>query len=189
MLDFLTTAPVPLVAVAIFSLRLIDVGIGTMRTISIVRGRAGLTVVLGFIEVSIWVTALTAVVARVAQDPILVIAYAGGFAAGNAVGMAVERWLAIGSCVVRVISSSQGHDVARAIQPVGRMVTRFDGHGIDGGRSLVYAICDRRRLGELLALARAADPGMFYAVERFPEMSPLPPTFQPTGWRSVLKKK
>ena len=189
MLDFLTNAPVLVAGLAIFGLRLVDVGLGTMRTISIVRGRMGLAVALGFAEVSIWITALTAVVTRVTQDPFLVIAYAGGFAFGNALGMMVERLLALGTCVVRLISSGQGHDIARAIQPVGRMVTRFDGSGYDGDRSLVYAVCDRRRLGDLLGLARAADPEMFYAVERFPETSPLPPSFQPSGWRSVLKKK
>lgn len=188
-LDVLRSAPVPLVALAIFSLRLFDVGFGTMRTIAIVRGRMGLAVALGFVEVSIWITALTAVVTRVTDDPVLVLAYAGGFACGNAVGIAVERRMALGTCVVRVISSGQGHGIARAIEPVGRMVTCFEGHGSEGGRSLVYAICDRRRLGELLRLARTEDPEMFYAVERYPEMSPFPPTFQPTGWRSVFKKK
>lgn len=189
MSEWLEQLPLIVVAAGIFCLRLVDVSMGTMRTLSIVHGRTRLAVLLGFVEVTIWVTALTTVIARVGDDPILVLAYGGGFAAGNAAGIAIERSLAIGKCVVRIISSHKGDEIAGAIRGIGHMVTTFQGREGELERTLVYAICERRRLGELLGHARAVDADLFYAVERFPQMSPLAPTFQPTGWRSVLKKK
>lgn len=189
MAEWLGELPLVVVAAGIFCLRLIDVTMGTMRTLSIVHGRTYLAVSLGFVEVTLWVTALATVIARVTDDPILVVAYGGGFAAGNAAGISLERALALGKCVVRIISSHKGDEIAGAIRGVGQMVTTFQGREGALERTLVYAICERRGLGELVSRARTVDPDLFYAVERFPQMSPLSPSFQPTGWRSVLKKK
>ena len=175
------------VAVLIFALRMCDVSLGTIRTITIVNGHTRLATALGFIEVLIWVTAVSEVVARIHEEFWLAFAFAGGFAAGNALGITVEKWMALGSCVVRLISSGQGKLVAEAVRPLGRMVTAFQSD--DSRQQLVYAICARRDLRSLLAAARAADPQLFYAVERFPQTSDAPPLFQPTGWRAVLKKK
>jgi len=175
------------VAVLIFVLRMCDVSIGTMRTISVVDGRTRLAVLLGFVEVLIWVTALSEVIARVHENFFLAFAFAGGFAAGNAVGITAEKRLAMGSCVVRLISSRIGDALADAVRPTGRMVTTFLSSASD--RQLVYVICARRDLSRLLTAARGVDPDLFYAVERFPQTSEATPLFQPTGWRSVLKKK
>jgi uncharacterized protein YebE (UPF0316 family) len=175
------------VAALIFLLRMCDVSLGTMRTIAVVDGRTRLAVTLGFFEVLIWVTALAEVIARIHENYWLALAFAGGFAAGNAVGIAAERRLALGSCVVRLISHGRGMAVADAVRPIGRMVTTFRSE--DSERRLVYATCKRRDLAALLAAARAADPVLFYAVERFPQTSDVTPLFQPTGWRAIMKMK
>ena len=175
------------VAAVIFLFRLIDVSLGTMRTIAVVDGRTRLAVMLGFWEVLIWVTALSEVIARIHENYWLAFAFAGGYAAGNAVGIAAEKRLALGSCVVRLISQGKGEAVADAVRSIGRMVTTFRSE--DSERRLVYTICARHDLAALLAAARAADPILFYAVERFPQTSDVTPLFQPTGWRAVMKMK
>ena len=177
------------VAAVIFLARTVDVSIGTIRTLSVVQGRIPLALVLGFVEICIWFTAVSEAVVRVGEAPWLLFAFAGGFAAGNAVGIALERRLAIGSCVVRMISTGRGAEVADAMRPLAQMVTTFSGTGDDGARSLVYALCARRDLPELLRQAQRVDEHVFYAVDRFADTRPLPPTFQPTGWRSIGKKK
>jgi len=175
------------VAALIFVLRVCDVSLGTMRTIAVVDGRTRVAVVLGFFEVLIWVTALSEVIARIHDNYWLAFAFAGGFAMGNAVGIAAEKRLAYGSCVVRFISQAKGEAVAAAIRPIGRMVTVF--RSDDSENRLVYAICARRALPALLSAARTADPAVFHAVERFPLTSEATPLFHPTGWRAVMKKK
>lgn len=137
------------IALLIFAMRVIDVTLGTIRTIAIVHGRTLLAVILGFVELSVWFIAVSEAVARVSENPILIAAFAGGFATGNAVGIMVERRLAFGSCVVRMISGHRAHDVAKAISRLGTMVTTFAGTSDSGARSLVYTLCPRR----LVALA------------------------------------
>ena len=175
------------VAVVIFLLRMCDVSLGTMRTIAVVDGRTRVAVALGFVEILIWVTALSEVIARIAENIWLAFAFAGGFAAGNALGIAAERRLAFGSCVVRLISEAHGEAVADAVRPLVRMVTTF--RSAESDLRLVYAICSRRALPGMLAAARAVDSGVFHAVERLPQSDDGPPMFTPTGWRAFMKKK
>jgi uncharacterized protein YebE (UPF0316 family) len=175
------------VAVVIFLLRMCDVSLGTMRTIAVVDGRTRVAVALGFVEILIWVTALSEVIARVHENVWLAFAFAGGFAAGNALGIAAEKRLAFGACVVRLISETQGEAVANAVRPLARMVTTF--RSAESDLRLVYAICSRRALPAMLAAARGVDAGVFHAVERLPQGDDGPPIFSPTGWRAVMKKK
>lgn len=188
MSGLLTGFPLWGVAVAIFLARTLDVAIGTIRTLAVVQGRTAAAFVLGFVEICIWFTAVSEAVVRVSEAPWLLAAFAGGFAAGNVVGIALERRLAIGDCVVRMIST-QGRAVADAVRGLSRVVTTFDGSGDAGPTTLVYALCARRDLADLLGRARAVDPAVFHAVDRFAETRPLPPVFPPTGWRAVSNKK
>jgi len=74
-----------------FGIRIVNVSIGTLRTITVVQGRLKLSVVLGFFEVLIWITALSQVLVGASTNPVLILAYAGGFAGGNAVEP-VQQW-------------------------------------------------------------------------------------------------
>lgn len=180
--------PVWTLAGLIFVLRVVDVSLGTMRTIMVVNGRLRLSVALGFFEVLMWLTAVSQVILRVREQPVLVIAYAAGFATGNAVGILLERKLAFGQCVVRMISK-EGKAIAELLSSLGRVLGIFQSE-INGSPSrLVFATLARRNLPEAVRGARNIDPTLFYVVDRFAETNTMAPLPHPTGWRAVLKKK
>jgi uncharacterized protein YebE (UPF0316 family) len=185
----LEALPVWALAALIFGLRVVDVSLGTVRTISVVQGRVKLSVVLGFFEILVWVTAISQVIVRLNEDPLLAVAYAAGFATGNAAGILLERRMALGTCVVRLISNNGGHEIAAAVRALGQPVTTFEGQGRDGARTLLYATCERRNLSWVLDRAREVDPHVFYVVESAAESSDFMPLPHPTGWRGILKKK
>ena len=120
--------PVWALAACIFLLRVADVSLGTVRTIVVVHGRIRLSVLLGFVEVLVWITAVSQVILRLRESPVLVVAYAAGFATGNAVGILLERRLALGHCVVRMISR-EGEAVARVLVSFGRVRPSHDTSG------------------------------------------------------------
>ena len=180
--------PVWVLAVVIFTLRVVDVSLGTMRTIMVVNGRLRLSVVLGFFEVLIWLTAVSQVILRVREHPILALAYATGFAAGNAAGILLERKLAFGQCVLRVISI-KGQAIARVLSTLGRVVGVFQSEVYGATSRLVFATLASRDLPEAVRRARDIDPGLFYVVDRFAETNHFTPFPHPSGWRAVLKKK
>ena len=104
-MEFVASIPVWLLCILIFCLRICDVTLGTVRTLSIVKGYLTLAVALGFFEVLIWILAVSQVITRINESIFLALSFAGGFAAGNAVGILVERRLAMGTSVVRILSS------------------------------------------------------------------------------------
>lgn len=176
------------VAVLVFCLRIVDVSLGTFRTISVVQGRTTTSVLLGFVEVGIWILGVSQVVTGVREHPLLIVAFAGGFAMGNAVGITLERKLAFGTVALRIVSQLPQRELTYLLPDSVRPVAAFSGQGEDGPRTLLYASCPRRTLPRVLTRAREADPGLFYVVERFSQvgLGPLP---HYTGWRAVFKKK
>jgi len=193
-MEWIGSIPVWLLCIMIFFLRICDVTLGTVRTLSIVKGYLTLAVFLGFFEVMIWILAVSQVITRIHESFFLALAFAGGFAAGNAVGILVERRLAMGTTVVRIISNTHGPEIAHTIRSDGHDVAIFDGEGPEGPVSLVYAVAPRRRSPKILQLARSIDPALLYVSEPAHEsfrgaslrLRPVP---HATGWRAVFKKK
>ena len=93
-------------AILVFFARLTDVSLGTLRTIAIVHGRTMLAFWLGFFESAIWLAVVSTIVQAVYQQPLLGVVYAFGFASGNLVGITIEKWIAMGHLILRVISSN-----------------------------------------------------------------------------------
>jgi uncharacterized protein YebE (UPF0316 family) len=171
-MDFIGVLPVWVVAICVFAFRIIDVSLGTLRTLSVVQGRVAMSVVIGFFEILIWVTAISQVVTRITESPILALAFA-----------------AVGLCVVRMIVSEGADDVAETLRTMGYVLTTFEGHGRDGPRTLMFTTCQRRSVPHLTAAVAAIDPRVFYTVDRFSHTGHAMPLPHPTGWRAVFKKK
>lgn len=181
-----------LTGAAIFLLRIVDVSLGTVRTISTVHGRTRLAFFLGFIEITIWITVISTVVTKIAASPILGLFYALGFSTGNVVGIMVERKLALGTMIIRVITQGErGQFMADHLRKAGHAVTVYHGEGLAGPVLTLYIACRRRDVDRILGTVRTTDPKAFYITEQAGSVSKIfRPTMQPsTGWRAVFKKK
>jgi uncharacterized protein YebE (UPF0316 family) len=177
--------------IIIFVARICDVSIGTIRTIAIVQGRTVLAFFLGFIEIIIWITVVGAVINDINKTPILVLFYALGYATGNVVGILVERKLAFGLIILRIISIEKGKEMAARLRKEGQPVTTFIGEGMQGPVIELYVACRRRDLKWLLPLVKEEDPNAFYITEQARDVSKIlrPFNLEATGWRAVSKKK
>lgn len=177
-------------AALICALRIVDVSLGTVRTISLIHGRMALAVTLGFFEVLIWIAVVAQVIGGVSENPVLLVAYAAGFAAGNGVGILIERRLALGVQMLQMISQRHGEEIAAAIRAHGQAVTVFTGEGRDGPVKMLLTTCQRRKVPALIREARGLDPDIFYVVEPVSDLRKnVRLATKPTGWRSVGKQK
>jgi len=177
--------------VLIFLSRITDVTAGTIRTIAIVHGRTKISFVLGFLEVSLWLVVITTVVDKVVHTPILGVFYALGFATGNVVGIRLERRMAFGHVILKVLSLERGEEMARKLRQIGFAVTTFQGEGLTGPVIELYVVCLRKDLPSALAIVRTVEPSAFYLTEQVGMVSKIYRPFMtpPTGWRAILKKK
>ncbi len=199
------TLAILLKGIAIFFARIADVSLGTMRTIVTVQGRSGLAFMLGFVEVSIWIVVVSAVVASVQETPVLLLFYASGFAAGNVAGIELEKKMALGFIVLRVVTRTAGESMAGRLRQMGQSVTTFVGQGLKGPVTELYIVCRRKDIKMLLPVINDEDPESFYFTEiardvnkfTFHADQPItswrkflyPFSLIATGWRGILKKK
>ncbi len=153
----------PWLPLIIFFSRIVDVSIGTIRMICVLRGYRALAIGLAFCEVLVWTYAVAGVFSRL--DNILnVVGYAAGFAAGNGLGMCIEQRLGLGVQMITLMSRRAGAAIARGLEEAGWMVTTLSGDGLHGPNSLAVAVVPRREATRVINLAHTIDPDVRYAV-------------------------
>ena len=152
-----------LLAPLIFFARVADVSLGTFRTIVIFRGHKFLASFIGFFEIIIWLVAAAQVLTNIDQW-YLALAYAGGFAVGNFIGMSIESHFAIGDELIRCISFNR--DVlAEKLRNEGFKVVSFDGDmGVENPVELLLVIEKRRNVPSLIQLIKELDPTAVYSI-------------------------
>jgi len=165
----LLSLPAWLVTIVIFVLRVTDMSMDTLRVLFVIRGRRPLAWVFGFFQSMIWVVAITSVLSTM-DNPLNLIAYAGGFATGNVVGMWIEERMAIGHGHMRIMSSRRGSAIADTIRQAGYAATELSGRGRDGMVSVINCSVRRRDVDRVRQQVQEIDPDAFITVQ---EIRPL----------------
>ena len=154
-----------LVPLAIYLARICDVSIGTLRIISVARGHRIQAVTLGFVEILIWLAAISQIVTHLHQIANIV-AYALGFSTGIFVGMWLEQRVPLGNQLVRVVTSPEAaRHLALQLVAGGFGMTHVNAEGGFGPVSILFTIVGRSRSREVVDLVRREDPGAFYTIE------------------------
>lgn len=149
----------------IFSLRIVDVSISTIRILLAIRGHKVIVPVIGFFEVLVWVFAAGNAI-RFLDSPWHLLGYAAGFATGNVVGLVIEEKLAIGHATLRVVSTHAGVELAEALRDLGYGVTEFAGQGRDGPVEVVYTVCPRKDIARATREIERWDAQAFITIEQ-----------------------
>jgi len=156
--------PILLSALLIFTLRIIDVSMATLRLLMVMRGRKGLAWIFGFFQAFVFIIAIRAVLTNIGNWQNL-IAYAAGFATGSVVGMLVEERLAIGFTHLRIISSRRGNKVAEHLRAAGFAVTEIPARGKDGTVTLLNCSVRRKRVSLIRRLVEEIDADAMVTAE------------------------
>jgi uncharacterized protein YebE (UPF0316 family) len=152
-------------ALLIYCLRIVDVSIGTLRTLYMVRGDRLRAVPLAFCESLVWVIAISKIMAKVNENRWLLLAYAAGFATGTFTGITIERWIASGWILARIVGVAQEHSLAKAIRDAGFGVTALKADGREREQCILFVVAPRKRGEELLSLIRSVDADAFVTID------------------------
>lgn len=148
----------------IFLARMIDVSMGTIRIIFLSKNIKATAAILGFFEMLIWLLAIRQIFLNLA-NPLCYLAFAGGFATGNYVGMLIEEKLAIGFEVIRVITQKGADELIDKLKSIGYGVTSMAAQGSQGTVHIIFSIVKRSDTKKFLAVVRTFNPNAFYTVE------------------------
>jgi uncharacterized protein YebE (UPF0316 family) len=148
----------------VFVAEMCVVTLGTLRIIFIAQGRRFLAPALGLFEISIWLFAIGQVM-RHLDELGCFLGFAAGFVVGNYLGILIDKHLALGTIVVRTITSHDAGGLVERFCLAGFGVTRLHGHGSTGPVQVVFSVIQRKELPRAVALIRQFDPQAFYSVE------------------------
>ena len=158
---FFTFIIIPLL---IFIARVTDVTLGTIRVIFVSKGLKYLAPIIGFFEVLIWLIAIGQIMKNL-SNYLSYIAYAGGFATGNYVGMIIAEKMYIGVALLRVITQKDASELVKSLSSQKYGVTYVDGYGAQGKVNILFTIVPRKEISKVIKIVTEFNPKAFYTIE------------------------
>jgi uncharacterized protein YebE (UPF0316 family) len=149
----------------IFCLRICDVTLDTMRIILMTKGYRNLAPIIGFFELLIWIVAISRTMQNLNNNWLCYIAYAGGFATGNYVGMLVDEKLALGHEIIRIIAKSGTMELANGLRKAGFGVTTVKATGMEGEVDIIFVVVNRKNLKNAIGIIQENNPSAFFTIE------------------------
>jgi len=163
-MEIIFTDSVWLGALIIFTARVINMAIATIRMLFTIKNKKLLSWVLGFFESIIFVYIIGTVVSNL-DNFINIIAYAAGFATGSVIGMIFEEKLAIGHIQMTIISPTRGTMLSDELRSNGFAVTEISGRGKQGTVSVLLCDVLRKNINNLETIVLETDPEAFITAE------------------------
>jgi len=150
-------------ALLIFSMRVLNNTLDTLRVLMVMRGKKTLSWILGFVVSMIYVILFTSVLSNL-ENPLYIVAYSAGFATGNVIGMWIEERMALGYLRVEVVSPGHGVELAMTLREEGFAVTEIAARGKDGMVSMLSLAVLRKRVDLVNEIVRKVDENAFITM-------------------------
>jgi len=153
-----------LLCVKIFFVRILDVSLGTVRTMFTVKNKNILASVIGFIEVLIWFLIVKEALTSSENGIYIAIAYSLGFAAGTYIGGYLADILITGNITIQVFTNDL--KLVSAIRKNGYAVSAVECKGYDKeiSKEMLYINVNKRKEKELKNLIHKTDKEAFIIV-------------------------
>ncbi len=163
MFEFFDTYPW-LLPIVIFFGRICDVTLGTLRIIFVSKGERKKAPIVGFFEVFIWVVIISQIFSH-ANSLISYLAYAGGYATGNFIGILVENKIAFGYVLFRVYTKKDGHQLAQLLNKSNFGSTFIKGEGAVSEVDIIETVVSRKSQRKVTKIIDDFDSNAFYLIE------------------------
>ena len=173
----------------IFSARVADVTLGILRIVFISQGRRKLAPIVGSFEIFIWLLAIGQIFSDL-SNIIYYVAYAGGFAIGNYVGLIVENKISLGLLSLHIILEDDPENLIKILKNQGYGLTTMTAEGIKGKVKFLIMIIKRKNLAIILKILREISPNAFVSIEQVQSVRGgiFPPRTK-TRWELLKRRK
>ncbi|MBP3920971.1 MAG: DUF2179 domain-containing protein [Bacilli bacterium] len=148
----------------IFFVRIIDVSLGTIRTIMSVRNKNFIASVIGFIEVTVWFLVVKEALNTDNNSFFIVLSYAGGFSMGTYIGGLLSNRYIKGYMSVQIITENE-NKLTSILRDNGYGVSAIDIRGRDKqSKALLMVQINNNKLDELKKLVNKYDRRAFVII-------------------------
>ena len=156
-----------LLGIKIFSARILDVSLGTIRMILTVKGKNLSASIMGFCEVLIWFIIVKEALNTNETSLLIPISYALGFSSGTYIGSYLSDKFISGTLTVQIITSMKDKKLIKIIKKNGFGVSVIEVNKYLGGerKYLLIIEIDKKRLNKLKTLVKKLDKNCFITVD------------------------
>ena len=145
----------------IFIARILDVSIGVIRTVELVKDNTYRAVVLAFFEVLIWFLIAKEAVTTNELNILVAVFYSLGYATGTLLGSYLSKILIRGSVGVQVISSIINNKNIEKIKKEGFGVSSLR---LDNNKRMLIIEVNKKKLKRLIKIIQTIDSKSFITV-------------------------
>lgn len=150
--------------ILIFLSRIFDQSIGILRIIFATKGLKLPAFLAGFFESMVWLIAISQIMNHL-DNVFCYLAFAGGFATGNVVGIYLEQKLSMGFLMVRVIFQKDSDKTIALLREANFRLTITDAMGMEQPVKMVFSTILRSKLKEFLSILEKNNPNAFFTIE------------------------
>ena len=156
----------------VFFVRIIDVSMGTCRTIVTIKGNKLLASLIGFVEVFVWFVVVKEALNTESTSLFIALSYAGGYATGTYLGSAISEKFIKGNFGVQVITSKRDDELVAFLKKNGFGVSVIDvrSEKEQNEKYLLFIEIDKVKFNDLKKLIKKYDPNAFVVVNETKEV-------------------
>lgn len=155
------------VCIKIFLARIVDVSLGTIRTVLVVKGKNITPAIVAFFEVLIWFFAAREALNTDIDSILIPIFYSGGYAAGTYIGTFISNRFVEGLIGVQVITNeSKETKMVKEIREHGFGVSVIDLKNTHEKpkKDMLLIHLNKSKLKKLTRIIRKNDPNAFVVI-------------------------
>lgn len=155
-----------ILCIKIFFVRILDVSLGTIRTIVTVKGKTVCASIIGFVEVLIWFLIVKEALNTDETSIFIALSYAGGYASGTFIGGILSNKFISGNLGLQIILSNRSDEIVNTIREAGYAVSVLDvkGKNIDEVKYMLFIEINKKKLNDLKKLIKRLDEKAFIVV-------------------------
>ena len=156
----------------VFCVRIIDVSMGTCRTIVTIKGNKLLASLIGFVEVFVWFVVVKEALNTESTSLFIALSYAGGYATGTYLGSAISEKFIKGNFGVQVITSKRDDELVAFLKKNGFGVSVIDvrSEKEQNEKYMLFIEIDKVKFNDLKKLIKKYDPNAFVVVNETKEV-------------------
>lgn len=150
----------------IFFGRLVDVSMGTLVTIYVVKNKRNLATIIGFIDVFIWFIVVKEALNTEVQSIWIAFSYSLGYAAGTYVGSGLSQIFNKGTVSMQVITKNFNNEVTKALKKSNFPASIIECKGIhkEDNNIMIYSQIENKRIKEFKNIIINSDKNAFITI-------------------------
>ena len=159
------TTAIWIVCIEIFFGRIIDVTLGTIRSVLTIKEKTLYAALISLAEVSVWFFVVRQALAIGEGGVFAGLSFAAGFAIGTLVGGQLSKLFIKGNVMLQIVTDNDEMVAAIRDAGFGVSVVNVNSSDYSGEKYMLFCDIDKSRLEELKKLAHKYDDSAFIMVQ------------------------